>query len=68
MSDFTIGSIIAGAFTILVALIQRGSNKHSREHNTTREILMDVRDTVEEISDQLDEHINDDEAHKHSAS
>lgn len=60
--DAGIASIIVAVITvvggILVTIIEKLRRENKNDHNTVREILMDLHSDIEKVDDKLDKHIN----------
>lgn len=62
MVDAGIASIIVAVITVvggvLVTIIEKLRKENKNDHNTVREILMDLHSDIEKVDDKLDKHIS----------
>lgn len=66
MSDAVLTTLLAGGFSVLVALLEMTRRQNNRDHNTNA-VKLDVlavqqdeaRRTLDRVEDKIDTHIND---------
>lgn len=52
------GVIIAGVFSVLVALIQKTRKENKQDHNMVYESLQNLHEDVRDVGTKLDNHID----------
>lgn len=59
MNDAGVVSVvIAGVFSILVALIQKTRKENKQDHNLVYETLQNLHDDVRNVGEKVDNHID----------
>lgn len=58
MDAGVLGVIIAGIFSVLVALIQKTRKENKEDHNMVYESLQNLHDDVRSVGEKLDNHID----------
>lgn len=66
MSDAVLTTLLAGGFSVLVALLEMTRRQNNRDHNTNAtklDVLAvqqdEARRTLDRVEDKIDTHIND---------
>jgi hypothetical protein len=58
MDASIVGVIIAGIFSVLVALIQKARKENKEDHNMVYDSLQNLHDDVRSVNEKLDNHID----------
>jgi hypothetical protein len=66
MSEAVLATLVAGGFSVLVALLERSRRENNRDHNINYEkltVIADQQETtnriLEKVENKVDTHIND---------
>jgi hypothetical protein len=66
MSEVVLATIVAGGFSVLVALLERSRRENNRDHNINYQkltVIADQQETtnriLEKVENKVDTHIND---------
>lgn len=58
MDASIVGVIIAGVFSVLVALIQKARKENKEDHNMVYNSLQNLHEDVRSVGEKLDNHID----------
>lgn len=58
MDASIVGVIIAGIFSVLVALIQKTRKENKEDHNLVINSIQNLHDDVKNVGEKLDNHID----------
>lgn len=58
MDASIVGVIIAGIFSVLVALIQKARKENKEDHNLVYDSLQNLHEDVRAVGEKLDNHID----------
>jgi hypothetical protein len=66
MSEVVLATLVAGGFSVLVALLERSRRENNRDHNINYQkltVIADQQETtnriLEKVENKVDTHIND---------
>lgn len=57
MDTGIVGVVIAGIFSVLVALIQKTRKENKQDHNIVYESIQNLHDDVRAVGEKVDNHI-----------
>lgn len=57
MDTGIVGVVIAGVFSVLVALIQKTRKENKQDHNIVYESIQNLHDDVRAVGEKVDNHI-----------
>lgn len=58
MDASIVGVIIAGVFSVLVALIQKTRRENKQDHNLVYDSIQNLHEDVRSVGEKLDNHID----------